>query len=69
MLALIPLFPLLGFLINGCWYAFGQAPKGRTKAGATVTGTIATLAIGAVLRRFACDVSSASGDAGRRSSD
>jgi len=47
MLALIPLFPLLGFLINGCWYAFGQAPKGRTKASATVTGVIATLAIGA----------------------
>src|ERR1700722_1716500 len=45
MLVLIPLLPLLGFLINGCWYAFGQAPKGRKKAGATVTGVIATVAI------------------------
>ena len=45
MLALIPLFPLVGFLINGCWYAFGQAPKGRTKAHATVPGVIASLAI------------------------
>ena len=27
MTALIPLFPLLGFLINGSWYALGQAPK------------------------------------------
>jgi len=45
MLALIPLFPLVGFLINGSWYAFGQAPVGRKKATATVTGTIGTLAI------------------------
>ena len=47
MLALIPLFPLLGFLINGTWYAFGQAPAGRHKAGSVVPGAIATLAIGA----------------------
>ncbi len=45
MIALIPLFPLVGFLINGSWYAFGQAPKGRTKASAGITGGIATLAI------------------------
>ena len=45
MLALIPLFPLVGFLINGSWYAFGQAPHGRKKASSVVTGTIATLAI------------------------
>ena len=42
MLALIPLFPLLGFLVNGVWYAFGQSPKGRKSAGASVTGWIAT---------------------------
>ncbi|MEO5970642.1 MAG: NADH-quinone oxidoreductase subunit L [Bdellovibrionia bacterium] len=45
MLALIPLFPLIGFLINGTWYAFGQAPAGRRKAGAQITGVIATIAI------------------------
>jgi NADH-quinone oxidoreductase subunit L len=45
MLALIPIFPLIGFLINGTWYAFGQAPAGRKKAGSGVTGTIATLCI------------------------
>jgi NADH-quinone oxidoreductase subunit L len=45
MIALIPLFPLLGFAINGTWYAFGQAPAGRTKASAGFTGSIATLAI------------------------
>jgi NADH-quinone oxidoreductase subunit L len=44
-LALIPLFPLVGFLINGIWYAFFQAPQGRKAASASVTGTIATLAI------------------------
>jgi NADH-quinone oxidoreductase subunit L len=47
MLALIPLFPLIGFLINGSWYAFGQAPRGRKKAGAAITGGIATIAIAA----------------------
>jgi NADH-quinone oxidoreductase subunit L len=45
MLALIPLFPLVGFLINGSWYAFGQAPAGCKKAGAGIPGVIATLAI------------------------
>ena len=45
MIALIPLLPLLGFLINGLWYAFFQAPKGCHKASSGVTGTIATLAI------------------------
>jgi NADH-quinone oxidoreductase subunit L len=47
MLALIPLFPLIGFLINGSWYAFLQSPPGNKKAGATVPGVIATLAIAA----------------------
>jgi NADH-quinone oxidoreductase subunit L len=45
MLALIPLFPLVGFLINGCWYAFFQTKEGSHKAGSTVPGIIATLAI------------------------
>src|SRR4051812_34389812 len=45
MLALIPLFPLLGFLINGIWYAFFQSKPGARKAHATVPGVIATLAI------------------------
>jgi NADH-quinone oxidoreductase subunit L len=45
MLALIPVFPFIGFLINGFWYAFGQAPAGRRKAGSKVTGGIATLFI------------------------
>ena len=47
MLSLIPLFPLVGFLINGTWYAFGQAPAGHKKAGAALSGVIATLAIAA----------------------
>jgi len=45
MLALIPLFPLVGFLINGSWYAFGQAPAGCHKAGSKIPGAIATLFI------------------------
>ncbi len=45
MLALIPFFPLVGFLINGVWYAFGQAPAGRTQASARVTGWIASFFI------------------------
>jgi len=45
MLGLIPLFPLLGFLINGLWYAFFQAPRGRKKAAAFLPGVIGTLAI------------------------
>ncbi len=45
MLALIPLFPLVGFLLNGLWYALFQSAPGAKKAGATVPGLIATLAI------------------------
>lgn len=45
MLAMIALFPLLGFLVNGCWYALGQSRPGRKKAGAAIPGAIATLAI------------------------
>lgn len=45
MLALIPLLPLGGFLINGIWYAFFQSRDGGKKAGSGVTGTIATLSI------------------------
>ena len=45
MLVLIPLFPLIGFLINGIWYAFFQSRQGQPKAGAVITGTIATLSI------------------------
>lgn len=45
MLAWIPLLPLIGFLINGCWYAFVQCRPGATKAHATVPGIIATTAI------------------------
>lgn len=56
MLAWILLLPLLGFLINGVWYAFFQAPKGKKKASAVITGSIATLAIlgafGVSLRLF-----------------
>ena len=47
MLAWIVLFPLLGFLINGCWYAFGQCREGQKSASARVTGSIATAAIAA----------------------
>ncbi len=45
MLSLIPLFPLIGFVVNGFWYALGQSSPGAKKAGATVPGTIATLSI------------------------
>jgi NADH-quinone oxidoreductase subunit L len=45
MLALIPLFPLVGFLVNGSWYLFGQAPKGCKKASSRSTGGIATFFI------------------------
>jgi len=41
----IPLFPLIGFLINGIWYGFFQTKPGAHRAGSTVPGTIATLAI------------------------
>ncbi len=45
MLKLIPLFPLLGFLVNGLWYALIQSRPGAKKAGSTVTGGLASLAI------------------------
>jgi NADH-quinone oxidoreductase subunit L len=45
MLALIPLFPLIGFAINGLWYALVQSRPGAKKASAGVTGMIASLAI------------------------
>ncbi|MFN7685757.1 MAG: NADH-quinone oxidoreductase subunit L, partial [Oligoflexia bacterium] len=45
MLALIPLFPLLGFCINGIWYALVQSRPGGRKASSAVTGSIASLAI------------------------
>lgn len=45
MLALIPLLPLLGFLINGSWYALGQTGPDQKKASSTLTGLIATSAI------------------------
>ncbi len=45
MIALIPLFPLVGFLINGVWYAAAQAPEGRKAAGSTAPGVIASIAI------------------------
>ncbi len=45
MLALIPLLPLVGFFINGTWYAFGQAPVGRKRVSAILPGAIATLFI------------------------
>jgi NADH-quinone oxidoreductase subunit L len=45
MLKLIPLFPLLGFLVNGLWYALIQTRPGAKKAGSVVPGTIASLAI------------------------
>lgn len=45
MIAWIPLLPLIGFLINGLWYAGFQAPPGAKKAHAGVPGAIASLAI------------------------
>jgi NADH-quinone oxidoreductase subunit L len=45
MLSWILLFPLAGFLINGLWYAIGQAPRGRTPAQAMIPGVIATVAV------------------------
>ncbi|MBL7715869.1 MAG: NADH-quinone oxidoreductase subunit L [Bdellovibrionales bacterium] len=45
MLSWIVVLPLIGFLINGLWYAFLQAPAGRKKAGSVVPGAIATAAI------------------------
>ena len=45
MLKLIPLFPLLGFIVNGLWYALLQTRPGAKKASSVATGTIASLAI------------------------
>ncbi len=44
MLAAIVLLPLLGFLVNGLWYALGQRGS-KPKASAVVTGGIATALI------------------------
>ncbi len=49
MIALIPLFPLLGFLLNGLWYAVFQAPEGRKATGSTISGAIGSIAIFASL--------------------
>jgi len=46
LIAWIPLLPLLGFLVNGLWYALFQTKRGSKKASSAVTGVIATLAIG-----------------------
>lgn len=45
LIGLVLLFPLVGFLINGLWYAFGQAGASKKKASAEITGSIAALAI------------------------
>lgn len=45
LIGLVLLFPLIGSLINGLWYAFGQAGESKKKASAEVTGSIAALAI------------------------
>lgn len=45
MLALIPLFPLVGFAINGLWYALVQSRPGGKAAPAAITGGIASAAI------------------------
>ncbi len=44
-LALIPLLPLIGFAVNGIWYGLIQTRPGAKKAGSTIPGVIATLAI------------------------
>ena len=45
MLALIPALPLLGFLINGIWYAFGQAAPAQQKSKALVPGVLASVLV------------------------
>src|SRR5689334_19779974 len=45
MLKWIPLLPLIGFAINGFWYALIQCRPGAKKAGAAVPGLIATTTI------------------------
>ncbi|MBN21413.1 MAG: NADH-quinone oxidoreductase subunit L [Bdellovibrionaceae bacterium] len=41
-IALIPFFPLVGFLINGCWYLWGQNPVGKKAVDAKIAGAIAS---------------------------
>ena len=53
MLGLIVLFPLLGFVANGVWYAAWQTRKGVKPAGAVPTGVLASAA---VLASFAASV-------------
>ncbi|MBS1963328.1 MAG: NADH-quinone oxidoreductase subunit L [Bdellovibrionales bacterium] len=45
MLKWIPLLPLIGFTINGFWYALIQCRPGAKKAGAGIPGLIATTMI------------------------
>ena len=45
MLKWIPLLPLIGFTINGFWYALIQCRPGAKKAGATIPGIIGTAMI------------------------
>lgn len=45
MLKWIPLLPLIGFLINGFWYALLQSKPGAKKSGSTLSGLIASTAI------------------------
>lgn len=45
MLKWIPLLPLIGFVLNGFWYAFIQCRPEAKKAGATIPGVIASVAI------------------------
>jgi NADH-quinone oxidoreductase subunit L len=45
MLKWIPLLPLIGFTINGFWYALVQTRPGAKKAGSIVPGLIATASI------------------------
>jgi NADH-quinone oxidoreductase subunit L len=45
LLKWIPLLPLIGFAINGVWYAFFQTGPKSKAAGAAIPGAIATLAI------------------------
>lgn len=44
-LALIPGLPLIGFLINGLWYALFQTRKGANKHHAITSGILATLVV------------------------
>ncbi len=53
MLGWIPLLPLIGFVINGVWYALGQTGPKQKPVSTLVAGTIASLAI---LSSFAVSV-------------